>query len=226
MIRPIGIHLVGFLACAMIFPGQALADVFEAPASHPAVKMIHSQEGQEHTDLFDARTSDPAVKMIRFPQSMTVVQSRPSRPLFFPGLEERRVTILLNDRKAIKRTLGKIDPARIVPVTLAEELLDPIKRESLKTLGERYNADIILVFSRRINSFSPGHLRFRNKALLYLPHQNKRLAVPSNETTVGYKGNEFEDKIREMNEQGLKQLAKDVRRVLMSHKFEKRRSNY
>ncbi len=190
--------------------------------------------GWASADVFEARASDSAVKMIRFPQSLAVIHNRPDKKSFFLDLEEMRTSFLpqesfdpiLSDRKTLKRTLGKIDPARIVPVTLGQEVIGPLNRETLDALGKQYNVDILLAFRREIRFFTPGLLKLRNRGLVYLVPQKKLLVVPPNETAAIYQENEFDEKISEMNKQGLKQLAKDARKVIYSHKFEKRRSNY
>ena len=190
--------------------------------------------GLASADVFETRASDSAVKMIRFPQSLAVIHNRPGEKLFFLDLEEMRTSFLpqemfdpiLSDQKTLKRTLGKIDPARIVPVTLGKDVIGPMNRETLDALGKQYNVDILLVFRRELRFFTPGLLKLRNRGLVYLVRQKKLLVVPSNESAVTYEENEFDEKVGEMNERGLKQLAEDTRKVIMSHKFEKRRSNY
>jgi hypothetical protein len=50
--------------------------------------------------------------------------------------------------------------------------------------------------------------------------------IPANETATVFNENNWKAKIAEINHRGLKKLAEDSRKVIMSHKFEKRRSNY
>ena len=52
------------------------------------------------------------------------------------------------------------------------------------------------------------------QGLIYLTRQDKLLVIPPNIETdsTGHKG--------------LQKLAKDARKIIMSHKYEKRRSNY
>lgn len=175
--------------------------------------------GEVLADLFEARASDTAVKMIRFPQSMAVIQYRPDVP-------NEKIDRILNDPRTLKRTLRKIDPSRIAPAILAEDFTGPVTRGALDALGKKYDVDLLLVFRREILSGTPESLKLRNRALVYLVRQKKLLVVPPNETSVSYQENEIDEKVGEMNERGLKQLAKDARKVILSHKFEKRRSNY
>lgn len=170
-------------------------------------------------DLFEAKASDTAVKMIRFPQSLAVIQNRPAVP-------NEKFDRILNDPRTLKRTLRKIDPARIAPATLAEDFTGPVTRDALDALGKKYDVDLLLVFRREVLSDTPESLKLRNRALVYLVRQKKLLVVPPNETTTNLNEGTYEEKVGEMNERGLKQLAKDARKVILDHKFEKRQSNY
>lgn len=175
--------------------------------------------GAVSADVFLARSSDSAVKMIHFPQSLTVIWNRPS-----PAAG--KYDSILGDPAILKRTLRKIDPARIAPATLGEDLIGPVTRQALDGLGKNYNVDLLLVFRRDVIGEGTDSIQIRNHARVYLVRQKKLLIVSSNLTTSDSKDMNWKKKIEEMNEQGLKQLAKDARKVIMSHKFEKRRSNY
>ncbi len=170
-------------------------------------------------DVFEAKVSDSAVKMIHFPQSLTVIWSRPSP-------SAGKFDSLLGDSATLKRTLRKIDPARIAPATLGDELIGPVTRQVLEGLGKKYNVDLLLVFRHIVVDDGTDSIKFRYQARIYLVRQKKLLIVPPNNTATDINDTNWKIKIEEINEQGLKQLAKNARKVIMSHKFEKRRSNY
>ncbi len=169
--------------------------------------------------VFEARASDSAVKMIHFPQSLTVIWNRPSA-------SAGKFDSILGDSATLKRTLRKIDPARIAPASLGDEFIGTVTRETLDILGKKYNVDLVLIFRRDVVEKRPGFIKLRNQARVYLVRQKKLLMVPANETATDFNENNWKEKIWETNEQGLKQLAADARKVIHSHKFEKRRSNY
>ncbi len=175
--------------------------------------------GAIFADVFEARASDSAVKMIRFPQSLTVIWNRPS-----PATG--KFDSILGDPATLKRTLRKIDPARIAPAALGDEFIGTVTREALDRLGKKYNVDLLLVFRREVVDERPDFIQLRNRARVYLVRQRKLLIVPANETATDFNENNWKEKIGEINRQGLKQLAEDARKVIHSHKFEKRRSNY
>ena len=175
--------------------------------------------GAIFADVFEARVSDSAVKMIHFPQSLAVIWNRPT-----PAAG--KFDSILGDPATLKRTLRKIDPARIAPATLRAEFIGPATRAALDGLGNKYNIDILLVFRRDIVDERSDFIKLRNRARVYLVRQRKLLMGPANETSADFNDNSWKEKIVEINRRGLKQLAEDVRKVIMSHKFEKRRSNY
>ncbi len=175
--------------------------------------------GAIFADVFEVRASDSAVKMIRFPQSLAVIWNRPS-----PATG--KFDSILGDPATLKRTLRKIDPARIAPAALGDEFIGTVTHEGLDGLGKKYNVDLLLVFRREVVDERPGFIQFRNRARVYLVRQRKLLMVPANETATDFNENNWREKIGEINRQGLKQLAEDARKVIHSHKFEKRRSNY
>ena len=170
-------------------------------------------------DVFEVKASDSAVKMIHFPQSLTVIWNR-------PGPATGKFKSILGDPATLKRTLRKIDPARIAPANLGEEFIGMITRDALDGLGKKYNVDLLLVFRRDVVEDRPDFIKLRNRARVYLVRQRKLLMVPANEAAIDFNENNWKEKIGEINRQGLRQLAKDTRKVIMSHKYEKRRSNY
>lgn len=172
-----------------------------------------------YADVFEAKASDSAVKMIHFPQSLTVIWNQPDSAV-------GKFDSILGDPKTLKRTLRKIDPARIAPANLGDKLIGPMTREVLDDLGKKYNVDLLLVFRRDLIDERADFIKLRNRARVYLVRQKKLLTVPANNTSTDFNDGNWQIKIGEINEQGLKRLAKDARKVIMSHKFEKRRSNY
>ncbi len=175
--------------------------------------------GAIFADVFEARVSDSAVKMIHFPQSLAVIWNRPA-----PATG--KFDSILGDPVILKRTLRKIDPARIAPATLRDEFIGPATRKALDDLGKKYDVDLLLVFRRDIVKERSDFIKLRNRARVYLVRQRKLLMVPANETSADFNDNNWKEKIGEINRQGLKQLAEDARKVIHSYKFEKRRSNY
>ena len=175
--------------------------------------------GAIFADVFEARVSDSAVKMIHFPQSLAVIWNRPA-----PAAG--KFDSIFGDPATWKRALRKIDPARIAPATLGEDFTGPVTRKALDGLGKKYNIDILLVFRRDIVDERFDFIKLRNRARVYLVRQRKLLMVPANETAANFNDDNWKEKIEEINRQGLKQLAEDARKVIHSHKFEKRRSNY
>lgn len=157
-------------------------------------------------DLIDANKSDSAIKMLVFPKSLRVI-------------ENRRVNISnknFSDPKRIKKSLLKIDPARIVPAKIGEPVTGPITRDSLQHLADKYSEDVILIFRRLINNDKNS---ISHQGLIYLARQRKVLALREiKESGAG--------SFQEMDLAGLKILAKEARKVLHSHKYEKRQSAY
>lgn len=175
--------------------------------------------GLVSADVFKAKASDSAVKMIHFPQSLAIIWNRPD-----PAVG--KFDLILGDPAILKRTLRKIDPARIAPAKLGDDLKGPMTREVLAVLGRKHNVDLLLVFRRDIVDERANFIKLRNRARIYVVRQKKLLVVPANDTVTNFNNNNRQLKIREINEQGLQQLSKDARKVIMSYKFEKRRSNY
>ncbi len=150
-------------------------------------------------DLIDKGKSDSTIKMLVFPQSLRVIENRASQ------ISERDANP--PDPKQIRKTLLKVDPARIAPAKAGEAFTGPVTRDRLRQLAQQYSEDVIFIFRRNLKT---GIIRY--EGLLYLAKQKKVLALKSNENA-----DEFS---------GLKTLAQEARKLLHSHKFEKRQSAY
>ncbi|MZH13815.1 MAG: hypothetical protein F3742_03490 [Nitrospinae bacterium] len=157
-------------------------------------------------DLIEENKSDTAIKMLVFPKSLRVIENRQS------GNTDDR----FSDPKRIRKTLLKLDPARIVPAKTGEPVIGPVTRVRLRELAKQYNEDVIFIFRRSSNKEKNS---IRHQGLLYLARQKKVLALK--ESTEAGSGS-----LDEMDLAGLQFLAKEARRVLHSHKFEKRQSAY
>ncbi len=150
-------------------------------------------------DLIDKGKSDSAIKMLVFPQSLRVIENRARQ------ISERDA--IPPDPGQIRKTLLKVDPARIAPAKAGEAFTRPVTRDRLRELGQQYSEDVIFIFRRNLKTEV-----IRYEGLLYLAKQKKVLAL---------KGNENADPFI-----GLKTLAQEARKLLHSHKFEKRQSAY
>ena len=76
---------------------------------------------ESHADLIDQGKTDSAVKMLIFPKSLRVVEN------ITAGLSDLHQ--VFNDPKQIRRTLLKVDPARIVPANSGESFAGEIKQK-------------------------------------------------------------------------------------------------
>ena len=157
-------------------------------------------------DLIDENKSDSAIKMLVFPKSLRVIESRRS------NMTNKH----LSDPKRIKNTLLKIDPARIVPAKIGETATGPITRDSLQHLSSKYTEDMILIFRRLLDNEKHS---ISHQGLIYLARQRKVLAL--REIKKSGAGS-----FQEMDLSGLKKMAKEARKILHSHKYEKRQSAY
>ena len=157
-------------------------------------------------DLMDENKSDSTIKMLVFPKSLRVLES-------FKGGETNKS---FSDPKRIRKTLLKLDPARIVPAKAGEPISGSITRDRLRNLGKKYSEDVILIFRRSVNSDKNS---IRHQGLIYLAKQKKLLVLKESKETGS-------ESLQEMDLAGLKVLAKEAKRVLHSHKFEKRQSAY
>ena len=157
-------------------------------------------------NLIEENKSDTAVKMLVFPKSLRVLENR----------DNAENGGSFSDPKRIRKTLLKLDPARIVPAKAGEPVIGPVTRARLRNLAKKYSEDVIFIFRRKVNSEKNS---IRHQGLLYLARQKKDLALKASKQ-VGA------GSLDEMDLTGLKLLAKEARKVLHSHKFEKRQSAY
>ena len=182
---------------------------------------------ESYADLIDQGKTDSAVKMLHFPKSLRVVEN------ITAGLNDLHQDF--NDPKQIRRTLLKVDPARIVPAKSGESFVGEITRKKLKELTQVYSEDVIFVY-RRI--FEPLPLlikenkivQVRHMGLLYLAKQKKVLALQGSLKKETFSGTESakqqSERWKKLDQKGLKALSLQAKKVLHSHKFEKRQSAY
>ncbi len=206
-------------------------------------------------DLLAQAKSDSAIKPFVFPKSMTTIQScalnyfcvfhDPELGILSydennVGLNPDQINQIFSDQMIAHKILRKVDPARVSPVKQGKFTRKPVARDLLKALGKQHDSDFILVYRVYFHWLQEKAL-VRMQGLIYLVRQNKVLIVPANDQSVVWKyelkdalsfkkpplqNPNFEEQIKEIYPRGLQQLAKDTRKVIMSHKFEKRRSNY
>ena len=157
-------------------------------------------------DLMGGNKSDSTIKMLVFPKSLRVVEN----------FGEGKVNKKFFNLKRIKKTLLKLDPARIVPAKMGEPTTGPITRDSLKHLAKQYSEDVILIFRRSVDNEKNS---IRHEGLIYLAKQKKVLALKESKESGS-------ESIQELDLAGLKTLARQAKKVLHSHKFEKRQSAY
>ena len=157
-------------------------------------------------NLIEENKTDTAIKMLVFPKSLRVLENR----------DNVEKDDSFSDPKRIRKTLLKLDPARIVPAKAGEPVIGPVTRVRLRELAKKYSEDVIFIFRRKVNNKKNS---IRHQGLLYLAKQKKVLALKeSKEVDTG--------SLEEMDLTGLKFLAKEAKKVLHSHKFEKRQSAY
>ena len=157
-------------------------------------------------DLIDGNKSDSSIKMLLFPKSLRVVEN----------IISDETNKMFSDPKRIKKTLLKVDPSRIVPAKTGKPINGPITRDSLQDLANLYSEDLILIFRRSVNKEKNS---ISHKGLIYLAKQKKVLSLRKSK-------NSGAENLQEMDLAGLNILAKEAKRVLHSHKFEKRQSAY
>ena len=182
---------------------------------------------ESYADLIDQGKTDSAVKMLHFPKSLRVVEN------ITAGLNDLHQDF--NDPKQIRRTLLKVDPARIVPAKSGESFAGEITRKKLKELTQIYSEDVIFVYRR---TFEPLPLlikenktvQARHMGLLYLAKQKKVLALQGSLKEETFSGTESAkqqaERWKKLDQEGLKALSLQAKKVLHSHKFEKRQSAY
>ena len=156
-------------------------------------------------DLIDEGKSDSTIKMLVFPQSLRVIENR-----------DNELNDIFIDPKRIRKILLKVDPARIVPAKIGEPVIGIVMRDNLRQLAKRYSEDIIFIFRR---TWDEAKNKIHHQGILYLARQKKVLALKESM-------NSGSESMQEMDVAGLKNLAQEARKVLHSHKFEKRQSAY
>lgn len=170
-------------------------------------------------DLIDQGKSDTAVKMLVFPKSLRVIENK----LKTTG----ELEAALSDSKRIRKTLLKIDPARVVPAKAGEPFSGAVSRERLLKLSKQYSEDVIFIFRRNLKTGTP---KIHYQGLLYLARQKKVLVLKGNNKNETFSDSdspqEKTNRLMTLDEEGLKDLAREARAVLHSHKFEKRQSAY
>ena len=199
----------------------------------PGLSYLHAEE-----DIFDIGKSDTAIKPFVFPKSMVVIRNSspgylPVKPgmrggfnfseetyLRFKPVEKGLLESEASTNRFIKKYLVRLDPARIAPSTRGKDFEHILSRNALRKLGKEYDADLLFVFRQSINVLSEPWI-IRIEGLIYLARQDKLLIIPSN----GHKLTSHPDFIS-INQKSLERLGKDARKIIHSHKFEKRRSNY
>ena len=167
-------------------------------------------------DLMDAGKSDSAIKMLVFPKSLRVIQNR--------TVHEGTLGEDLFDSDGIRKTLLKVDPARIVPAKIGEPFSGPVTRGRLQDMANQYSEDVIFVFRRNQKTEQKKIAYIHYQGLLYLARQNKVLALRDYEKKAPEEHGA--ESWRNLDNAGLKSLAKEARKILHSYKFEKRQSAY
>jgi hypothetical protein len=175
-------------------------------------------------DLLDEGKSDIAVNMLVFPKSLRVIENQ------LKTIVEEEA--LLSDSKLIRKILLRIDPARIAPAKAGDPFSGIITRARLLKLSKQYSEDIIFIF-RRILTGKAGTLteyKVRYQGMIYLTKQKKVLVLKGNEKKEPFSSfNSLQDRAdlwKTLDEKGLKDLSKEAKKILHSHKFEKRQSAY
>ena len=156
-------------------------------------------------DLIDEGKSDSNIKMLVFPKSLRVIEN-----------QDNEVNDIFADPKRIRKTLLKVDPARIVPAKTGEPVIGIVMRGNLRQLAKKYSEDIIFIFRR---TWDEAKNKIYHQGILYLARQKKVLALKESM-------NSGSESMQKMDVAGLQPLAKEARKVLHSHKFEKRQSAY
>ena len=193
-------------------------------------------------DLFDTGKSDSAIKPFVFPKSMVVIRNSspgylPVKSDIMPGgynypeetyqrLKPIEKKFLENEdptNKFLKKYLVRLDPARIAPSTRGKDFEYTLSRKALRELGKEYDVDLLFVFRQiLLIDFGSKPWVIQTQGLIYLARQDKILIIPSNDHELRSSHPDF----LSINQKSLKQLGKDTRKIIHSHKYEKRRSNY
>ena len=134
---------------------------------------------------------------------------------------------VLSDPKPVESILTKVDPIRINPASLGEDVRGPVTRDVLNKIAERSDEDMLLIFRREIRVGGESWM-LKTRGLVYLAKQKRVLALPANEqsTDVVEGGAIAEEAAGMLMRQGLKKLAAAAKKEILDHKFEVRRSAY
>ena len=189
--------------------------------------------------LLKTGKTDSAIKPLVFPKSMVIIRSCHLHCLSLESdqksvvispkittlrLKQLQISYKKNEaahKKAVKKWLVRLDPARIAPATRGEDFEEMISRHNLKKLAKtNHTASFIFVF-HQVLVFNRQPWVIRTRGLIYLTQQNKLIALRSNDQNL-----EIQKDMAKPLHTGLQQLAEDARKGIMSYKFEKRRSNY
>ena len=141
-------------------------------------------------DLIDEGKSDSTIKMLVFPKSLRVIENR-----------DNEANDIFTDPKRIRKTILKVDPARIVPAKIGEPIIGIVTRDNLRQLAKRYSEDIFFIFRRTLGD---AKNKIHHQGILYLARQNKVLALKESM-------NSGSESIQEMDVAGLKTLARVFR---------------
>jgi hypothetical protein len=173
-----------------------------------------------NVDLIDAGKSDSTIKMLVFPQSLRVLENGMS--------QTDELSAILSESKQIRKTLLKVDPARVAPAKVGAPVAGPITRDLLRKLANIYSDDVIFIFRRVWETKLNVEVNIRYQGLLYLAKQKKVLVLKENGQNIVLADSAKlrAEILKEMDADGLKILAKEARKTLHSHKFEKRQSAY
>jgi len=177
-------------------------------------------------DLIEVGKSDSTIKMLVFPKSLRVIENRLSTT--------GKIDAFLSDSKQIRKTLLKVDLARVAPAYIGELFSGPVTRSRLRELAKLYSEDIFIIFRRNFrgedgNTNSSAY-NIEYRGLIYLARQKKVLALKGNDREGRFADSKSTDQTakqwQEIDIAGLKTLAKEAKKILQSHKFEKRQSAY
>ena len=196
-------------------------------------------------DQFSSSKIDTNIKPLVFPQSLVIIQycGYKTEPFCFDiepmseapiekevlGLGFSEISQALSNQKSVKQVLKKIDPARIVPVKIAEPVHKFIMYDLQRSIAKQYEADIVLAIKSALKlskNTNDGNPAIKVKGVIYLDHQQVIIGHPSGEQELSLQVPDMEKQIKEAFKMSLMKLAKEARKIIMSHKYEKRRSNY
>ena len=120
-------------------------------------------------DLISRNNSDSAIKYLKPPLSLTVLQNRPEKGLYYffsnrtakfdndinNSLDKNnRFEKLVSSPSVIKKTLRATDPARLSPASIGLDFRGAVTRDQLKNLYKSNSSDILIVYRREIDIIS------------------------------------------------------------------------